>query len=139
VQVNAILAGGMVILLWLALWSRRHDGTGRVPIAVPITVPIAITTGALILTLLQLLPLPQQLIGIIAPGANDVLSMTLGSDLAWWAPMSMDPPATHGELLKLVTYAAAAILGVLLCGGPRLRIALQTAMMTTSLSFSFTR
>ncbi len=42
--------------------------------------------------------------------------MTLGSGYAWApvCPVSMDPPATHGELPKLVTYAAAAILGVLL-------------------------
>ena len=71
------------------------------------------TTLALIFTLLQLLPLPQKLIGILAPGAYDVLTLSLGPNFGW-ARLSMDPPATNGELLKLVTYAAAAILGVVL-------------------------
>lgn len=108
-EVNAGLALVMASLLGLTLWSMRRRSDRRAPI----TLTVIIVGTALTATLIQLVPLPAAFIRVIAPGAHDVLSMSLGPKYGW-APLSMDPPATCHEVLKLVALSCGALLGVTL-------------------------
>ena len=66
-------------------------------------------------TALQLLPLPPGLVAWLSPKAHETLDFTLGAFGLYgpdaWRPLSLDPPATAQELLRLcgltVAYLAA--------------------------------
>ena len=98
--VNAILALCLVGLLVLIAWHAPEEHT------ISMSLPIIIVFGALAATLLQLVPLPLWVIGLLSSGAHDALSLDHARS---WAPLSMDPPATAHEVLKLCAYAAGAL------------------------------
>jgi tetratricopeptide (TPR) repeat protein len=68
--------------------------------------------GLTLYTAFQCLPMPMRLLRIIAPGNADVWSRALAplhEPGPTWAPVTLDPPATHVELLKGVAYALAFV------------------------------
>ena len=54
----------------------------------------------------------------LAPGAYAILAFPTRGALPGWAPLSMDPPATCHEAVKLVGYVAASILGLSVFADP---------------------
>jgi tetratricopeptide (TPR) repeat protein len=62
-------------------------------------------------TALQLVPLPPSLLSTLSPKAHEILEFTVGPFGLYgetaWRPLSLDPPATAQELLRLVGLTAA--------------------------------
>ncbi len=99
--VNLALALALAGLLLVTLLWRDP---GR---AVPLTLPVGVVALAWAATLAQLVPLPLALVSLVSPAAYDVVTLADGVSLA---PLSLDPPATAHELVKMSGYLAAALL-----------------------------
>lgn len=80
-------------------------------------------------TALQLLPLPSSLLKLLAPASAEVLRLAESSSA--WHPISLDPPATLWELLKLATATLLFVLARNTLRSPTLR---QTLCVTLALS-----
>jgi len=81
--------------------------------------PVCVLVGAaFLLTLVQLVPLPMRLVGILAPEAWYMRTLPPGP-IASFAPLSMDPPATALEAARLAGFFAAAALGPAVFNGRR--------------------
>lgn len=85
------------------LWARANDRSFVV------TLPVVGAGFAFAATLLQLIPLPLGVIGIVSPATHDLLVNTRGA-VGGFAPLSLDVPATAHEALKLLALLLAAIL-----------------------------
>ncbi|HZS38112.1 MAG TPA: O-antigen ligase family protein, partial [Polyangia bacterium] len=81
-------------LLWFAILVWRRGARGlRV---LPFVAPAALALG---FTLVQLVPLPRALVGLISPAALELREGALGHAPAW-LPLTVDVPATLLELVK---------------------------------------
>ena len=99
---SCALAGACVVLAAASARAQRHSL--RVPLAA------ALPLGVAALCLLQLVPLPPWLLGLLSPRAAEVRDFALVPlGLDRWRPVSLDPPATWRELAKHLGYAAALV------------------------------
>jgi tetratricopeptide (TPR) repeat protein len=91
------------------LWATRRQGS-RVRLF-PLGV---LLLGAAGVCLLQLLPLPQALLGVVSPAAAELHARVLeGTPLSGaWRPASLAPPATWLEVMKYLAYALALLTAV---------------------------
>jgi hypothetical protein len=107
----AMLAAGAVAAIAFAALLRRRRETER-----EVRVPALgwILLGVTVFTALQCVPLPAAILKVIAPANHRLFVDTLG-DLGLygpgsWRPLSLDPPATLWETLKIATLAATFLL-----------------------------
>ncbi|HYV43895.1 MAG TPA: O-antigen ligase family protein [Myxococcaceae bacterium] len=115
------LAGGSLVLAAAAATSQRHSL--RVPLAT------ALPLGVAALCLLQLLPLPPWLLGLVSPRAAEVRDFVLQPlGLDGWRPVSLDPPATWRELAKHLGYAAALVSAAEVARSRRARVRLLATL-----------
>lgn len=100
------------VLAALAIALGRRAGGGSVWLReVPGALPLALLLGFL---LLQLLPLPPLLVRLLSPRAHAIWLESLGiAGPLPWIPLSLDPLASLGELLRLCAAAAVYLLTVL--------------------------
>ncbi|HEY3354968.1 MAG TPA: hypothetical protein VGQ83_17070, partial [Polyangia bacterium] len=107
----AILAAGAVAALaFAAMLLRRRETERQVRVPALGWVLLAVTA----FTALQCVPLPASLLKLIAPANHRLFVDTLG-DLGLygptsWRPLSLDPPATLWETLKIAIIAATFLL-----------------------------
>ncbi len=87
---------GVVVLL--TLLERRLTGK-----RLSVTMPLVALTLGVVCTLLQLVPLPADLVRKLSPAADDIFSTTLGAYR--FHALSLDPAATLAEAAKLAAYA----------------------------------
>lgn len=115
------LAGAAVVLASASAAAQRHSL--RVPLAA------ALPLGVAALCLLQLLPLPPWLLGLLSPRAAEVRDFALVPlGLDGWRPVSLDPPATWRELAKHLAYAAALVSAAEVARSRRARVRLLAAL-----------
>lgn len=88
-----------ILALLATLLDRRAKGR-----PFPITMPLVALAIAFVATALQLVPIPEAVMGAISPAAHDILRTTLGA--YGHHPLSLDPSATISELSKIGAYAA---------------------------------
>jgi tetratricopeptide (TPR) repeat protein len=100
--VQVALTLGLLALLALRLASRGALARWR-------SLPSLLFVGLLATTLVQLLPLPAALIGVLSPGAADTYEMALGPDYGW-APLSQAPVATAAAVVPLLALLLASVL-----------------------------
>ncbi|MFO0574014.1 MAG: tetratricopeptide repeat protein [Polyangia bacterium] len=85
----------------LALWTGWRRPEPRVPVSW-FTLLLALATGV---TLLQVVPLPPAVRGVLAAGSDPTLRLLLAeSGPAAWLPLSVDPAATWNEAARLLGY-----------------------------------
>ncbi len=111
-SVNAALAAVLVLVLLVVVARSARE---RVLI---LNLPVLTVLGALAFTLLQLLPLPLSILAALSPRAHDLVRLDAA---VRFAPLSLDPPATAHEVVKLVALSAAALLSLRLFGEGRRR------------------
>ena len=115
------LAGAAVVLAAASAAAQRHSL--RVPLAA------ALPLGVAALCLLQLLPLPPWLLGLLSPRAGEVRDFALVPlGLDGWRPVSLDPPATWRELAKHLGYAAALVSAAEVARSRRARVRLLAVL-----------
>jgi len=96
------LAGAALVAASSSALAQRHSL--RVPLAA------ALPLGVAAICLLQLLPLPPFLLGLLSPRAAELRDFALVPlGLTSWRPVSLDPPATWRELAKHLAYAGALV------------------------------
>jgi tetratricopeptide (TPR) repeat protein len=78
-----------------------------------VNAPIVLIAAALIASLAQLVPLPLAVIASLAPKTHDFLTLD-PNRTSEWAAVSLDPPATAHECIKLIGYLSAALLALML-------------------------
>jgi O-antigen ligase len=107
----AILAAGLVAAIAFGAMLWRRAATDR-----QVRVPALgwVLLGVVGFTALQCVPLPAGLLRLIDPAAHRLFTDTLG-DLGLygtgsWRPISLDPPATLWEALKLAIITATFLL-----------------------------
>ncbi|NPD23425.1 O-antigen ligase family protein [Corallococcus exiguus] len=104
----SVLSGAAAVLAFVG--ARRQGETPRVPL---LAAPLV---GAVVLCVLQLVPLPPGLLALVSPEAaalrEDVL-VPLG--LTGWRPVSLEPSATWRELAKHVAYLLTFVAAVQVC------------------------
>jgi tetratricopeptide (TPR) repeat protein len=107
----AILAAGGVAAVAFAAMLRRRRATHR-----QVRVPALgwVLLGVTAFTALQCVPLPAAVVRVIDPAAYRLFTNTLG-DLGLygagsWRPLSLDPPATLWETLKIAIITATFLL-----------------------------
>ncbi len=107
----AAIAAVALVGLWWALIPRASTTTAPVPLSIP-----ALFCGAMALfCLLQLVPLPTWLYGLVQPAAFAEKQATFALmdpavDLPGWHFFSVDPAATAGHAMKWLALAAACSL-----------------------------
>src|SRR5262249_35590735 len=85
------LAGASLTAASASALTQRHSL--RVPLAT------ALPLGVAAICLLQLLPLPPWLLGLLSPRATELRDFALvPMGLEGWRPVTMDAPATWREL-----------------------------------------
>lgn len=85
----------------VALWTGWRRPGPRVPVSF-FTLALALATGV---TLLQGVPLPPAVRGVLAAGSDPTLRLLLGeTGPAAWLPLSVDPAATWNEAARLLGY-----------------------------------
>ncbi|HOX43454.1 MAG TPA: tetratricopeptide repeat protein [Myxococcota bacterium] len=101
----ALACAGFVGLLWA---TRRQGHRIRM---FPLGVLLLAAAGA---CLLQVLPLPRALLGLLSPGAAELTARVLEGTplLGAWRPASLAPPATWLEVMKYLAYALALLTAV---------------------------
>ncbi len=98
------------------LTSKRELGT--------LSPLLAFVGLAALLTLLQVIPLPQALVAILSPGKHQLIvdnARALGAETPSWIALSLDPPATVLELAKLCGYVAFAYAALRIAASPARR------------------
>jgi O-antigen ligase/Flp pilus assembly protein TadD len=105
----AVMETGCLFALALALRRRTHGGTLRLdrpPGLLPLGLFLAFVAA-------QLAPLPPAVVGLVAPRTLALYQETLGAAGPLpWIPLSLDPLATLGQLLRFGAYAACYVLAV---------------------------
>lgn len=100
------------------------------------TTLLLVSLGLTAFTLFQSLPLPRGLLGALAPQNSDVWGRALtpfreaGPS---WAPLSLDPIATHVEVLRGVVYILVFLAAVRIASGRRGAFVLSLAVMVTGI------
>ena len=96
---------GMSIVAFVALLLRRRQNHAPIKLF-PLGLALLAVSA---LTLLQLLPIPGFVVRVLSPGAAELFDIVLSGTGLWgegnWRALSLDPPATAGELVKFVSYA----------------------------------
>lgn len=130
-RAQAFVVGSCIVLLALALGGAHVEvvtGLAVVLAGVLLLVspdrafawwkspPFLAVLLALAATLVQLVPIPVSWMGVVSPGAQDSLRVTFGGRVDW-APLTMDVPATAGEIVKLVAYLCGGVLAVTVFSG----------------------
>ncbi|HVE83348.1 MAG TPA: O-antigen ligase family protein, partial [Myxococcales bacterium] len=96
------LASAALALAASSALAQRHSL--RVPLAA------ALPLGVATLCLLQLVPLPPWLLGLLSPRAAELRDFALVPlGLTSWRPVSLEPSATWRELAKHLSYAGALV------------------------------
>jgi O-antigen ligase/tetratricopeptide (TPR) repeat protein len=94
--------------------------------------PLLLLLGvAAALTLLQLLPFPSAVMGLLDPTAHELITdgvRLAGGDEPALMPLSVDPPGTLFELVKLFSYLALAYVALRMAASERGRIRIFTAV-----------
>ncbi|MGH7280761.1 MAG: O-antigen ligase family protein, partial [Polyangiaceae bacterium] len=93
--------------------------------------------GLTAFTLFQCIPLPLGLLGALAPQNADVWMRALGplhQDGPSFAPISLDPNATHIEALRGITYAIVFLCAIRLTATRRGVLVLSTSIVVTGLA-----
>jgi O-antigen ligase/tetratricopeptide (TPR) repeat protein len=104
--VAALLA---ISTTWLATRCRNHLGA---------TLPMALPLFFLIAAAIQIIPLPAGLRSLLDPKGSALLAL---AGLQGAQPLSLDPPATYGELAKAAAGLCVALAALVLASGRRLR------------------
>ncbi len=92
---------------------------------------LVLLAAAVALTALQLVPLPALVMEILHPAAYDLIadgSRLAGSGEPVLLPLSLDPPGTLFELVKLCSYLALGYVAVRMAVSERGRIRILTAV-----------
>ena len=119
VAIGTVHLWSIAVMLGLAIVSfgslalrharRHHGGLKLFPIGLVLMIAAA-------LTLLQILPLPPFFVRILNPGAGDLFDHVLIGTPLWghgnWSALSLDPPASAVELLKVLSYLMAFLVVV---------------------------
>ncbi len=115
----ALLAAGALSML---ITSQRRVGSWP---------PLLVLLGiAAVLTAIQLVPLPIGVLGALHPEAYELVrdGRLLAGDDPSFAPLSLDPPGTLFELVKLCAYLALAYVALRMSAGERGRTRILTAV-----------
>jgi O-antigen ligase/tetratricopeptide (TPR) repeat protein len=121
----SVVALGLLSAAALALQITSQRQLGRPS---PLLVLLAAAAG---LTLVQLVPLPAMVMELLYPAAHDLIadgSVLAGSGEPVLLPLSLDPPGTLFELVKLCSYLALAYVAVRMAVSERGRIRILTAV-----------
>ena len=117
----------------LATWRDAEPLSPRTTASTLLWVCIGLTA----FTLFQCIPLPLGLLGALAPQNADVWmrSLTpLHQDGPSFAPISLDPNATHVEVLRGITYAIVFLAAIRLTATRRGVLVLSTSIVVTGLA-----
>ncbi len=90
-------------LLCLVLLNRRRDSAGAAPLR-SLTIPSVLAFVFFLLVLLQLLPLPPDLLQSISPLSLKIYRIFGPSPAGSPHPVSINPHETTGALLKMLAY-----------------------------------
>ncbi|WNG44211.1 polymerase [Archangium minus] len=119
-----VLAGLAFVLACLGAWSQHRSF--HLPL---LALPLG--AGAL-LCLLQLVPLPPELLSVLSPeaaGLRDFVLVPLG--LEGSRPLSMEPPATWRELARYLAYLLSFVAAVQVSRSERARRRLLSTLAFT--------
>ncbi len=102
-EVQVLLSAASLLLLILLLLGRLKRGL-RIPW------PLLFPASLLLLGLLQLLPLPPSLLGLLSPEAAQIRGFALSDlgDLGYW-PISLDPSSSWIALFQQFSFLAVAL------------------------------
>ena len=102
------LSGAAAVLAGIG--AKRQGQSLRFPL---LAVPLS---GGAVLCVLQLVPLPQGLLGVLSPEAAALREFALAPlGLTGARPVSLDPPATWRELAKHLAYLLSFLAAVQVC------------------------
>ena len=121
----SVVALGLLSAVALGLQVTSQRQLGRLS---PLLALLGVAVG---LTAVQLVPLPALVMEILHPAAHDLI--TDGTRLAgtgdpMFLPLSLDPPGTLFELVKLSSYLALAYVAVRVAVSERGRVRILTAV-----------
>jgi tetratricopeptide (TPR) repeat protein len=119
---TVIITVGWCMLLSFALLSGGTRGSLRNP-------AVMVALLATVLTGLQLLPLPVDLLGIVSPGHDALMSTGWLSPIRW-SPITLDIPESIMALLRHLQILAATIVGAAYLSGRRAKDALAGIALT---------
>jgi O-antigen ligase/tetratricopeptide (TPR) repeat protein len=94
----------------------------------PLLVLLAVAVG---LTVIQLVPFPAGLMGVLHPEAHELIdegATLAGNGAPTLLPLSLDPPGTLFELVKLGSYLALAYVVLRMAASERGRVRILTAV-----------
>ncbi len=123
---------------WAALTSAALSAASAIPFLTSSRVLVKISpllwflVAALLLTILQVLPLPELIAGLLSPHKHQLLAenaQALGTSAPGWYALSYDPSATLLEGAKLAGYLAFAYACIRLSASTQGRRLLFTAVV----------
>ncbi len=130
--VLCVVAVAALVSLGLAWWNAESFSPRNAA-----TTLLLVSLGLAAFTLFQSIPLPRGLLGALAPQNFDVWNRALTplhEDGPTWAPLSLDPIATHVEVLRGIVYTLVFLAAVRIASGRRGAFILSTAVMVTGLA-----
>jgi O-antigen ligase/tetratricopeptide (TPR) repeat protein len=130
--VLCVVAVAALVSLALAWWNAESFSPRNAA-----TTLLLVSLGLAAFTLFQSIPLPRGLLGALAPQNFDVWNRALTplhEDGPTWAPLSLDPIATHIEVLRGIVYTLVFLAAVRIASGRRGAFILSTAIMITGLA-----
>lgn len=130
--VLCVVAVGAAIALALTWWNAESFSPRNAA-----TTLFLVSLGLAAFTLFQSIPLPRGLLGGIAPQNFDVWNRALTplrEDGPSFAPITLDPIATHVEVLRGIVYSLVFLAALRIASGRRGAFVLSSAMMVTGLA-----
>lgn len=125
----AITAGLAGVACLTAAWAARADG-----LKAPVDLPVAALAAVVLWTLVQALPMPRAITGLLQPDSvelADAAARLTGAEAPGWVPLSISPGSTRAEIVKGAAALAAFLAAWLLASlGHRKRVA-QVAGLST--------
>lgn len=88
----------------LCAWLLKMAAEGRI-----VALKTSITgflIALILLTTIQILPLPDSLMAFVSPSTHNIYETFIDNGVGMWRTISLNPDATKEELLKLLAYAA---------------------------------
>ncbi|MBL4637470.1 MAG: O-antigen ligase family protein [Kofleriaceae bacterium] len=99
-----VIGAGLSLVSTVPYWGARRKLSGWSPLLVF----LGVCAG---LTALQVLPLPAAVVGLLSPAKYELVmsnAKVMQESASAFFPLSLDPPATLRELVKLISYFAFA-------------------------------
>jgi len=94
------LAAFALFAVWL------HKASAEATITLEAGALLALFGLFIVITVVQLLPMPMSLLNVISPGSASIYRTAEDGTIGQWHPISLYPHATLSELLNLLAYGA---------------------------------